>query len=354
MAYPKEIATLAPKGGHIQGIALDRENGYLYCSFTTELVKYDLEGNLLGSVTGLTGHLGCLAIGPDGRVYGSLEYKNDSIGQGIRKNVGGEFLGNAFYIAIFDGAKIDRPDMDACADAVMTTVYLAEVAADYEYELDQPGGGKLLHRFGCSGIDGLTFAPLPGEKDGKTMLCVAYGVYGDLSRTDNDHQVILAYDTEGWDALARPLDQAHIHISGPAGYAGKYFVCTGNTTWGVQNLEYDPETGRMYMAVYRGKKPIYPNNTMYIADWNAAPVRQRLRGFGDGTEGDVVALVQAGLLHRDSGVFGWEFPHGSTGMICLGGGEWYFSVPQKTEEGHRSDICRYRWTGITPDAWKKA
>ena len=218
MSLPNVISTLPSRGGHIQGIALDRENGWLYCSFTTELVKYDLEGNLLGSVTGLTGHLGCLAMGPDGRVYGSLEYKNDSIGRGIRKNVGGEFLGNAFYIAIFDGAKIDRPDMDACADAVMTTVYLAEVVADYESELEQPGGGKLLHRFGCSGIDGLTFAPLPGDKDGKTMLCVAYGIYGDLSRTDNDHQVILAYDTEGWEELARPLDQAHIHVSGPAEY----------------------------------------------------------------------------------------------------------------------------------------
>ncbi|MBQ9747123.1 MAG: hypothetical protein IJW21_09925, partial [Clostridia bacterium] len=62
---PLTIETGAWRSGHIQGIALDRENGFMYCSFTTELVKMDLNGNVLGSVKGFTGHLGCLAMGPD-------------------------------------------------------------------------------------------------------------------------------------------------------------------------------------------------------------------------------------------------------------------------------------------------
>ena len=351
MSLPKTISTEFHSGGHIQGIALDREHGWLYCSFTTELVKYDLAGKLLGSVTGLTGHLGCLAMGPDGRVYGSLEYKNDAIGRGILARTGARHAGDAFYAAIFDGTKIDRMNMDAAGDGVMSTVFLRAVVEDYSYEIEQPGGGTLRHRFGCSGIDGMTFAPLPGDRDGKTMLCVAAGSYGDITRSDNDYQVILVYDIDGWDELARPLDQANIHESGPDAPTGKYFVYTGNTTYGVQNLEYDPETGRMHMAVYRGKKPIFPNNTMYIADWNAAPKHQRLAGFGDGTQGDVVPLLQAGLLHADSGVYGWEFPYGSTGMICLGGGAWYFSVPRKSEAGFGSDVTLYRWTGATPDGW---
>ena len=69
---------------HVQGIAVDLERGYIYFSFTTKLLKMDLAGNLIGSVDGLTGHLGCLTMNPaDGRVYGSLEYKDDAIGKGI-------------------------------------------------------------------------------------------------------------------------------------------------------------------------------------------------------------------------------------------------------------------------------
>ena len=69
---------------HVQGIAVDLKRGYIYFSFTTELLKTDLKGNLIGSVKGLTGHLGCLTMNPeDGRVYGSIEYKNDAIGREI-------------------------------------------------------------------------------------------------------------------------------------------------------------------------------------------------------------------------------------------------------------------------------
>ena len=54
---------------HCQGLAVDEKNGYVYYSFTTLLVKTDLEGNLIGTVDGLIGHLGCIAYNAeDGRV----------------------------------------------------------------------------------------------------------------------------------------------------------------------------------------------------------------------------------------------------------------------------------------------
>lgn len=353
MTLPTSIRTGLHSGGHIQGIALDRAGGYLYCSFTTELVKYTLDGTLVGSVGGLRGHLGCLAMGPDGKIYGSLEYKNDEIGRGILSHTGGEHVKDAFYAVRFDGEAITRPHMDACADGIMSALYLREVVEDYAWEQPLTGGGSLRHRYGCSGIDGMTFAPLPGDPDGKLHLCVAYGVYGDINRTDNDHQVILAYDMDEWDSLARPLSQENMHTSGPDAPAGKYFVFTGNTTYGVQNLEYDPAHGRMMMAVYRGKKSVYPNYPMFQANWSAAPQHRPLAGFTNGTAGDTVPLLCGGLYDAKSGVFGWDFPRGTEGMIALGDDTWYFSHPFSEDGKWGAEICLYRYTGTAPHGWEK-
>ncbi len=142
---------------HIQGIAVDEKKGFVYYSFTTKLIKATLDGTLVGSVTGLTGHLGCIDFREaDGKVYGSLEYKNDTIGKGIHANLGIEKeYQDAFYMTIFDVDKITRMDMDAERDGVMTAVYLKTVVDDYN------GTGALgkPHRYGCSGIDGTTLVP---------------------------------------------------------------------------------------------------------------------------------------------------------------------------------------------------
>ena len=84
MSLTKKIHIEGIKTGHIQGIAIDTERKYMYCSFTTCLLKLDMDGNIVGSVKGLAGHLGCIAFNDeDGRVYGSLEYKHDCIGQDL-------------------------------------------------------------------------------------------------------------------------------------------------------------------------------------------------------------------------------------------------------------------------------
>ena len=74
MNYP--IFTGTHGNCHIQGIAVDQKKGYIYYSFTTKLIKSTLDGQIVGSVEGLTGHLGCIDFNEaDGRVYGSLEYE---------------------------------------------------------------------------------------------------------------------------------------------------------------------------------------------------------------------------------------------------------------------------------------
>ena len=328
-ALPSSITVFTEKSGsHLQGIAIDRDRKYLYCSFTTCLIKYDLQGNLIGSVTGLAGHLGCLAYNDeDGMIYGSLEYKHDKIGQGIVNNIGyTESLQDGFYIARFDPDKITGPDMDA--RNIMEAVFLKEVLDDYA----APG-----HRYGCSGIDGLTFAPSFEDGTGH-FLYVAYGIYGDTGRCDNDYQVLLKYDISLWNGCAQALDQKNMHTSGPAAPDGKYFVYTGNTTYGIQNLEYDPWSNTMVAAVYRGKKEQFPNYPMFFIDCAVPPKTEPLKGIG--ISAPVLSLTD---FHGSAQICGSEFPLGSTGIAALGDGRFYIAQSFRTEQGYGGTVRLYRF-----------
>ena len=87
---PRQIYSGEQGPFHVQGIAVDLDRGYMYFSFTTTLLKTDMQGNLLGSVEGMTGHLGCMTLNPDdGRLYASIEYKHDAIGKGILNKLEG-------------------------------------------------------------------------------------------------------------------------------------------------------------------------------------------------------------------------------------------------------------------------
>jgi len=330
--------------GHCQGIAVDKARGWVYFSFTTMLVKTDLAGRLLGTVTGLMGHLGCIAFNEaDGLLYGSLEYKNDAIGQNILKALGSSAqFSDGFYIVIFDGRKIDRLNLDACHDGVMTCVYLKTVLDDFKAQVSC-GGKTYPHRHGCSGIDGVTFAPIPGG--GPRRLLVAYGVYSDVDRPDNDYQVILSYDPAHWPAMALPLSQAHMHTQGPAAPNETFFLYTGNTTYGVQNMEFDPATGNILLAVYKGKKAAFPNHSLYVIDGSAAPYEAPLQGVDYRPRGQVLTLLGNGTTESTPG---WDFPYGATGLCALGDGAFYVSHDGRKENLFHTHLKTYRWDGLTP------
>ena len=110
--------------------------------------------------------------------------------------------------------------MDGYKDGVMTAVYLPTVVADYEAKVD-----TFPHRYGCGGIDGVTFRPAFGRHDGKMYLTAAYGVYSDKKRKDNDYNMMFlrqqqnyfndllrvrkhVFLNEVYDALGIPRSQA--------------------------------------------------------------------------------------------------------------------------------------------------
>ena len=133
MNLPNNIYSGNWKKGHVQGIAVDTERGFAYYSFTTILLKTDLQGNALASVKNIIGHLGCIAFDKENnRVYGSLELKHDSIGRGVMAQTGIKIAEeDAFYLVSFDLDKLDRMEMDAEKDGIMSAVYVRDVVKDY-------------------------------------------------------------------------------------------------------------------------------------------------------------------------------------------------------------------------------
>ena len=334
---------------HIQGIAVDKKNGYIYYSFTTKLVKATLSGEIIGFVDGLVGHLGCIAFNEnDGCVYGSLEFKNDIIGRGILDAIGSDSdFSDAFYIARFDVSKIDRPDMTAENSDIMTALYLREVTDDYNGKGFDKKSDVTDHKYGCSGIDGLTFGPLPGKDENDGMyLYVAYGIYGDTERNDNNHQILLCYDVADCCEEFMKLDQGNMHRNGPEVPLKKYFVYTGNTHYGVQNLEYDRYTKSFIMAVYKGHKSEFPNYSLFAVDAQADSENIYSDELNENVE--MLSLKKSGLYDEKSGIYGWNFPFGSTGLYSFGDGNWLICHNDKTPEGQCGYIYSYQWNESDP------
>lgn len=302
---------------HCQGIATDGK--FMYYSFTTKFLKTDMQGNFVGVATGLTGHLGCMAYNDaDGCVYASLEYKNDVIGEGIRKELGIDGkCAEAFYIARIDVSKI-AGEVDAIESGALTLVRLNDVCEDYTND----------HRHGCAGIDGITFIP---DRNGKRTVAVAYGIYLNAG----DDQVILTFD---FDRL-RPLFEKILPGSDttPGVKADeKLFAHTGNTDFGIQNLEYDAHTGCLLAAVYPGKSEIYPNRRMYFIDLCAPEYEENGKKY--------LPLAKRGLPH-ESGVYGSDFPHGAYGLISLGDGYYYFAEHGWKDGAFWAEVRLHRLVG---------
>ena len=337
---PKNIYSGLQGKNHIQGIVVDTKKGEAYMSFTTSFIKTDLEGNLIGSLVNITGHLGCMSLNPkDGKIYASIEYKHDSIGANIMKTLGvTNDTRDGFYIAIIDPEKVTEPEQDAAT--AMTTVEIKEALKDF----NATGVYGDPHRYGCSGIDGVTFAPAIGKRGGKYYLYIAYGIYSETSRPDNDYQVILCYDVTDWEKYEQPLMANALHLSGPAKPDAKYFFLTGNTEWGLQGLCYDKETHCIFAAAYTGKKQQYPNWNLFQIDCRKKPFKSTLKGL-NGEEGLVLSMGDDG--YYQDGIHGWKFEYGTTGIAPLGKGLFYISENGKEKKTKKqfANLHLYKWKG---------
>lgn len=350
MNLPDSIYSGKWKEGHVQGIAVDLQRGFVYYSFTTILLKTDLQGNAIASVENIIGHLGCIAFDKErNRVYGSLELKHDVIGKGIMERTGIELAEeDAFYLVSFDLSKLDRMGMDAEKDGIMQAVYVQDVVTDYS-EADLLTG--LPGRYGCGGMDGVSIGPVFGaDADSPKKLFLAEGICKDLTRTDNDHQVLLQYDLSIFDTYGQPLSQLQPHHSGPEACEERYFFYTGNTNWGIQNLEYDPYTRYWFTAVYPGAKPEFQNFRMFAIDGTVPAKEAPLEGR-EGETGLLLTSAKIGKGWNGDRIYGSRFRWGSTGIVSLENGDFYLSHHGLIGEEalHYTTLKRYRFDPDHPE-----
>ena len=320
---------------HVQGIAYDASAARMYFSFTTRFIVTDTDSRIVGSVDRIHGHLGAITFDAKGRkVYASLECKNDEIGANISKGLGVEgFEESSFYIAEIDVDAISRKDVPQ--DEAMRRIPVPQANEDYRAEVSV-GGKTYRQRYGCTGIDGITIGPDFGGRGGE-FLYVAYGIKSDTTRMDNDYQVLLQYR----------MDDIR---NGRSATPRRYFIKTGNTKYGVQNLAYDPFTGMMFLAVYKGAKRQYPNYDLFAVDMAAIPAKTKLQDVPyEKGKVDLVPLASEG----------WHFKYGSMGLCPLGDGNWYIAEGGKAKDKLTGKKLRtgkavlYRWIPKAETPFKK-
>lgn len=339
--YPLSLAS----GGswdikHCQGMAIDTNDGYIYYSYTNTFVKCDLEGNAIGSITGFTGHLGDVCFNSeDGKVYASL-------------NPTGK---KALYIAIIDVDSLNKLNLDCEKSGLVRTVHLPEVWSDFSAKVKN-GGKTYNRRYGVSGTDAVCFGPSFSSGKGH-YLTISCGTTPQVERTDNNYQVLVQYDvTSWWDEYAQPLDQNKIHHTGPKKCAGKYFVYTGTTNYGVQTMTYFDELNLWLLNVYvTPKTEEFPTWNLFVVDGDIKPKKTKLKGQEKEDVQKVLTLYQDGLLHENTGIYGYSCSYGAKGMEYVGKGLFYIIHPYKTWYGKQTAVAYlYVWTGSTPSPFRLA
>ena len=132
LAQPSSVREVFVEGGshHVQGIAYDQDAGRMYFSFTDTFIVTDMDGNMLGSVNRIQGHLGAMTFDRKTRkVYASLECKDDVIGQGLSDFAKGKSM---FYIAVIDVDKVKHVGMDSEDNEAFKIVCVKDATREYK------------------------------------------------------------------------------------------------------------------------------------------------------------------------------------------------------------------------------
>ncbi len=310
--YPLSLASGTGDIRHCQGIAVDVVNEYIYYSYTTSLVKCDFKGNIIGTITGIQGHLGDITLHENRKkIYASYNPQGKK----------------ALYVAIIDVENLNRTGVDALSSGLIKTVHLKEVYDDFTATVDVNGKPR-TRRYGVAGTDGICFGPSFENSEGY-FLTVACGITPQTYRKDNDYQILLQYDVDEFDKYAQPLSFSYFHHNGPAS-KGKYFLFTGNTNCGIQTMVYFDELNLWLLNVYPTTKREYQKFTMFAIDGDVKPYEGLLKGQPQEDRQKILTLYKDGVFDKKHDTYGWYSKAGDLGMSYLGSGLFYIIHPFET------------------------
>ena len=79
-------------------------------------------------------------------------------------------------------------------------------------------------------------------------------------------------------------------------------------------------------------------------DWSKKAKKMQLKGHEGKVVQKTIALASKGIYDEKSGVYGWNFNLGTTGLCPLGDGYFYISHPSsKPRQSCTAKL--YKWTG---------
>ena len=91
---------------------------------------------------------------------------------------------------------------------------------------------------------------------------------------------------------------------------------------------------------------MFPNYTLFAVDCRKPSSTGVLKGVEPEEQAMLLPLADAGMRDEVTGIRGWHFQWGSTGLCPLGNGLFYVSHNAKKADGTETCTARlYRWTG---------
>ncbi len=209
---------------HMQGFTSSKEN--MYWSFTTALAKTTLTGTMKAQVEVHGGHLGDCDY-HDGKIYASY------LGNALPGHDWNDWT--SFKLYVFDAE-----------DLRVLDIINLDICDEYKRITCTPEDTR-----GFQAVDGVAIAPDPVT--GEDRIFVACALYNGEKYSN---QIILQFTMDGK-------------------YETEYHIPTGNTVFGIQNLDYDAENKEFWFSTYGASEPYQAKEMLFCVSHDFKEIKRK-------------------------------------------------------------------------------